>query len=161
MKEQILSIEIEVNGTLQHLKVVPHTTLLEILRGQLGLKGSKEGCGIGQCGACTVLLNGNPVNACLLLAVQADGQKVETIESLANQDQLHPLQAAFVDEHAVQCGFCTPGMLISSKALLDKNPQPEHNEILQAISGNVCRCSGYSKIVKAVKRSAGEVSFDK
>lgn len=155
-----MTVEIKVNGTLQRLKLAPRTTLLEVLREQLGLKGTKEGCGIGQCGACTVLLDGNPVNACLLLAVQADGHRIETIENLATQDQLHPLQSAFVEEHAVQCGFCTPGMLIASKALLEQKPKPEFDEIRQAISGNVCRCSGYSKIIKAVNRAAGDSDTD-
>jgi aerobic carbon-monoxide dehydrogenase small subunit len=154
MEEQTLTINFEVNGKQHVLQVVPKTTLLEVLRGQLGLKGTKQGCGIGQCGTCTVLVDGDPVNACLLLAVQADGKKIETIESLANQDQLHPLQEAFVDEHAVQCGFCTPGMLMSSHALLKKVPKPDPDEVRQAISGNLCRCSGYSKIIKAVIRVA-------
>lgn len=152
MEEQTLTIDLEVNGTKHLLQVVPKTTLLEVLREQLGLKGTKEGCGIGQCGVCTVLLNGDPVNACLLLAVQARGKTVETIENLASQDQLHPLQSAYIEEHAVQCGFCTPGMLLSSKALLEKTSQPDDNEISEAISGNLCRCSGYSKIIKAVKQ---------
>ncbi|MBT4287881.1 MAG: (2Fe-2S)-binding protein [Deltaproteobacteria bacterium] len=151
MEVQEIKVEIEVNGTFQQLTVAPQTTLLELLREQIGLKGTKQGCGVGQCGACTVLLNGNPVNTCSLLAVQAHGHKVETIESVANQDQLHPLQEAFVAEHAVQCGFCTPGMVMSSIALLKKTSQPKRKEILQAISGNTCRCTGYSKIVKAVE----------
>jgi aerobic carbon-monoxide dehydrogenase small subunit len=154
MEVQEIKVEIEVNGVPQQLQVAPRTTLLEVLRGQLGLKGTKQGCGIGQCGTCTVLVDGDPVNACLLLAVQADGKKIETIESLANQGQLHPLQEAFVDEHAVQCGFCTPGMLVSSYALLKKVPKPDPDEVRQAISGNLCRCSGYSKIIKAVIRVA-------
>jgi aerobic carbon-monoxide dehydrogenase small subunit len=161
MEEQILSIEIEINGTSQLLQVAPRTTLLEVLRGQLGLKGTKQGCGIGQCGTCTVLVDGDPVNACLLLAVQANGKKIETIESLVNRDQLHPLQEAFVDEHAVQCGFCTPGMLMSSYALLKKVPKPDPDEVRQAISGNLCRCSGYSKIIKAVIRVADNADSQK
>jgi len=160
MEVQEIKVEIEVNGTLQQLTVTPQITLLELLREQIRLKGTKQGCGVGQCGACTVLLNSNPVNACSLLAVQTHGQKVETIESVADRGQLHPLQEAFVVEHAVQCGFCTPGMVMSSIALLKKKSQPKRKEILQAISGNTCRCTGYSKIVKAVERVVKEALHD-
>jgi carbon-monoxide dehydrogenase small subunit len=125
-----------------------------VLRDRLGLTGTKEGCGTGECGACTVLVDDAPVNGCLYLAVRADGRRVLTIEGLAAGGRLHPLQQAFVDNASVQCGFCGPGMLLSAKALLDRNPSPSEHEIRAGIAGNICRCSGYSKIVKAVQQAA-------
>lgn len=150
-------LKLKVNGKMQALKVEPHLTLLEVLRERLGLTGAKEGCGTGDCGACTVLLNGEPVNSCLKLAVEAEGQEVLTIEGLGSEDELHPLQKAFIELGAAQCGFCTPGMLLSAHALLLKNPQPDEMEIRQALSGNLCRCTGYDKIIRAVQAAAGEV----
>ena len=125
-----------------------------VLREKLGLTGTKEGCGTGECGACTVLVEGEPVNSCLYLAVRADGKSVLTIEGLAEGGQLHPLQQAFIDKAAVQCGFCAPGMLLSAKALLDRNPQPSEREIREGIAGNICRCTGYVKVVKAIQQAA-------
>jgi carbon-monoxide dehydrogenase small subunit len=147
-------IDINVNGAPFRLRVEPSALLLDVLREELGLKGTKRGCGQGQCGACTVLLDGRPVLSCILLAVQAAGKKVMTIEGLAPEGKLHPLQDAFIAEGAAQCGFCTPGMLLSAKALLDQDPDPEDEEIRRALSGNLCRCTGYQKIIRAVKQAA-------
>jgi aerobic-type carbon monoxide dehydrogenase small subunit (CoxS/CutS family) len=155
------SIHIEVNEISHTLDVEPSATLLDVLRDRLGLKGTKRGCDQGQCGTCTVLLDGRPVSSCILLAVQADGKKVTTIEGLAAAGNLHPLQEAFVIEGAVQCGFCTPGMILSAKALLDKNPCPSDDEIRAALSGNLCRCSGYVKIIRAVKKAAAAIGQGK
>ena len=129
----------------------PYWTLLKLLRERLGLTGTKEGCGIGECGACTVLLDGIPVNACLILAPKVKGKEILTIEGLGNRDRLHPLQRSFVDHGAVQCGFCTPGILMSSRALLEKNPSPTREEIKDAISGHLCRCTGYHQIIEAIE----------
>lgn len=139
------------NGKEVEVEVPPHWTLLQVLREKLGLTGTKEGCGIGECGACTVLLDGMPVNSCLILAPKVDGRKVETIEGLGNRESLHPLQESFVEFGAVQCGFCTPGMLMSAKSLLEKNPHPTREEIKEAISGNLCRCTGYQQIIEAIE----------
>lgn len=145
-----------VNGETWEIEVEQNWTLLEVLRNHLGLTGTKEGCGTGDCGDCTVLLQGKPVNSCLVLALDAKDQEVLTIEGLAKDDQLHPIQQAFVDYGAVQCGFCTPGMILAAKALLDSNLHPTEGEIRQAISGNLCRCTGYAKIVEAI-RAASEI----
>ncbi len=139
-----------INGRAHTLKVPTNRTLLDVLRDQLGLAGTKCGCEIGECGACTVLLDGEPVNSCLVLAPQIHGRSVLTVEGLAHNGKLHPLQESFMDQDAVQCGFCTPGMLMSAKALLDWNPRPSNKEIRTAISGNLCRCTGYQQIVKAI-----------
>lgn len=154
METQQVLIELHVNRLPYRLTVRPLATLLDVLRQDLGLKGTKRGCDQGHCGACTVILNGKAVNACTLLAVQADGKSITTIEGLSSGDQLHPLQEAFVDEGAIQCGFCTPGMILSAKALLDEAQEPSEQEIREAISGNLCRCTGYVKIVKAVQKAA-------
>ena len=154
METDMVSIVIEVNGISHGLKVKTSALLLDVLREDLGLKGTKRGCDQGQCGACTVLLAGRPVLSCILLAVQADGKKITTIEGLAPEDKLHPLQEAFVAEGATQCGFCTPGMILSAKALLDQKAHPADDEIRQGISGNLCRCTGYAKIIRAVKKAA-------
>ena len=154
METQQVLIELYVNQHPYRLTVKPSATLLDVLRQDLGLKGTKRGCDQGHCGACTVILNGRAVNACTLLAVQADGKSITTIEGLSSGDQLHPLQEAFVEEGAIQCGFCTPGMILSAKALLDEAPEPSEQEIREAISGNLCRCTGYVKIVKAVQKAA-------
>ncbi len=129
-------------------------TLLDFLRGELSLKGTKKGCDSGQCGACTVLMNGKTIDACLILAIQADGKKILTIEGLSLGGRLHPLQEAFVEEGAVQCGFCVPGMILSAKALLEEKKDPSEEEIREALSGNLCRCTGYVKIIKAVQKAA-------
>lgn len=153
-----LTIELTINGQKKKLPAKPDQTLLSFLR-ELGYTGVKEGCGKGECGACTVLVDGQPVNACLYLAVQAQGKEILTIEGLAQQGRLHPLQEAFISEGALQCGYCTPGMILTAKALLDKNPRASEEEIALAIAGNLCRCTGYSKIIKAIKK-AGEVMVD-
>lgn len=147
-------IRLTVNGRRYDLTVLPGERLLDVLRDGLGLTGTKEGCGTGECGACTVLVDGAPLNSCLYLAVSADGRDVITIEGLADGPRLHPLQQAFVDHGAVQCGFCAPGMLLSAKALLDSNSTPSEHEIREAIAGNLCRCSGYVKIVEAIADAA-------
>ena len=146
-----LQIALRVNGTDHEVLVAPNRTLTEVLRADFDLTGTKQGCGEGECGSCTVLLDGQPVNSCLVLAVQADGHEITTIEGLADGNELHPIQQAFVNHGAVQCGFCTPGMVLSAKALLDRKKQPTEHEIRSAISGNLCRCTGYQKIVDAVQ----------
>jgi len=146
-----MMIHLKINNLAYDLEVPAHKRLVDLLREDLHLMGTKYGCGEGECGACTVLLNGQAVNSCLLLAIEADGCEITTIEGLAQGDQLHPLQQAFVAEGAVQCGFCTPGMILSSKALLDETPHPSDDEIKQALAGNFCRCTGYSAILRAVK----------
>ena len=139
----------------------PHLTLLQVLRDTLGLIGAKEGCGTGDCGACTVLINGVPINSCLMLAVEAEGQEVTTVEGLAANGDLHPVQKAFITHGGVQCGFCTPGMLLSAAALLARTPgtQPTESEIREALSGNLCRCTGYDKIVRSVQAAAKEMEY--
>jgi len=144
-----------VNGELREVEVAPRTMLLDVLRDQLRLTGTKKGCGHNACGTCTVIVDGEAVRSCVYPAVRADGKRVETIEALADGERLHPLQQAFIDRGAVQCGYCTPGMIMSAKALLDANPQPSRQEILDALSGNLCRCTGYAKIVEAVEQAAG------
>ncbi|KKM09822.1 hypothetical protein SY88_16640 [Clostridiales bacterium PH28_bin88] len=152
---QVASITVKVNGVVHTVHDVPvNRTLLKLIREDLGLLGTKEGCSAGDCGACTVLLDGNPVNSCLVLAAEADGKEVVTVEGLAQDGQLHPLQQAFIDEGAVQCGFCTPGMLLSAVALLKENPSPSEAEIRQGIAGNLCRCTGYVRIVNAIKKAS-------
>ncbi len=142
-------IKLRVNGDDYELMIPPQKTLLEVLRGDLSLTGTKEGCEDGTCGACTALLDGTPVRSCLILALEAEGKDIVTIEGLAEGEHLHPVQQAFVDYGAIQCGFCTPGMILTAKALLDKNPNPTEEEVREAISGNLCRCN-YQKIVEAV-----------
>ena len=146
-----LSIEITINGELYREDVEPRTTLLEFLRQTLHLTGTKEGCGLGDCGTCTVLFDDQPVNSCLMLAVDANGHQITTIEGLAVNGKLHPLQQSFIDKGAVQCGFCTPAMILSAKALLDKKQRPDENDIKQAMSGVLCRCGSYQKIIDAVQ----------
>ena len=154
MEADMVSIVIEANGVPFRLRVKTSALLLDVLREGLGMKGTKRGCDQGQCGACTVLLDGRPVLSCILLAVQADGKKITTIEGMAGEGKLHPLQDAFIAEGATQCGFCTPGMILSAKALLDQNSNPADDEIRLAISGNLCRCTGYAKIIRAIKKAA-------
>jgi len=144
-------LHITVNGDEYHLLVDTQRTLLDVIRDEIGLTGTKNGCGQGECGACTVLLDGEPVNSCLVLALEADGHEIVTIEGLADGGVLHPVQQAFVDAGAIQCGFCTPGMVLSAKALLDRNPDPSREEILDGLKGNLCRCTGYVKIIDAVE----------
>ena len=152
-------LQLTVDRQAYAVEVDPHRTLLRLLRDDLGITGPKEGCDDSECGACMVLLDGRPVNSCSYLALQADGREVTTIEGLASADgELHPLQRAFLDQGGVQCGFWTPGMLISAKALLDENPTPSEEEIRLALSGNLCRCTGYSGIVRAVQSAAGELA---
>ncbi len=148
-------IKLNVNGIVYPVQVRVSQTLLDVLRDTLGLTGTKEGCATGDCGACTVLLEGEPVNSCLVLAVEANGKSILTVEGLAHGDQLDPLQEAFVREGAVQCGFCSPGMLMTGKALLAENSHPSEPEVRQAIAGNLCRCTGYVRIVQAILK-AGE-----
>jgi carbon-monoxide dehydrogenase small subunit len=144
-------LHITVNGDAHHLLVETSRTLLDVIRDDIGLTGTKNGCGAGECGACTVLLDNAPVNSCLVLAHEAAGREVMTIEGLATGGVLHPIQEAFVSQGAIQCGFCTPGMVMSTKALLDRNPDPTREEILSGLRGNLCRCTGYVKIVEAVE----------
>ncbi len=143
-----------VNGSSYELELDPRRNLLTVLRNDLGLTGTKEGCDDSECGACMVLLDGQPANSCSVLAVQAGGQRIETVEGLATDGHLNALQAAFIEEGGVQCGFCTPGMLMSAKALLDGNPKPTETEVRHYLSGNLCRCTGYSGIVRAVLKAA-------
>ena len=143
-----------VNGESVEFLCEPRQSLLEVLRDTLRLTGAKEGCNNGNCGACTVLLDGLPVNSCLVLGVEAEGAKIETVESLAKQGHLHPLQQCFLEGAALQCGVCTPGFLVAAKALLDKNPSPTEHEIRFQLANNLCRCTGYDKIVKAVQAAA-------
>ena len=143
-----------VNGRVRTVQAKPNTTLLSVLRDQLDLTGAKCGCGTGDCGACTVLLDGEPVRSCIVPMKKAAGRSVLTIEGLARGTELHPIQRAFVECGAIQCGFCTPGMILTAKALLDRNPNPTEDEIREAISGNLCRCTGYVRIVEAIRYAA-------
>ncbi|MEW6351442.1 MAG: (2Fe-2S)-binding protein [Thermodesulfobacteriota bacterium] len=152
MKKHLLSLT--VNGDQIEVACSPNTTLLELLRDELGLTGVKEGCSEGVCGSCTVLMDGRPIRSCLTLALEADGHDILTIEGVASHGELHPIQQAFVERGAVQCGFCTPGMVLSAKALLDGNPNPSDDEIKTALAGNFCRCTGYAKILDAVRTAA-------
>ena len=144
-------INITINGRGDVIDVPPNLTLLNMLREKLSLTGTKNGCEAGECGACTVLLNGKPVNSCMILAVECDGMVVLTVEGLAANGELSQLQQAFIDQNAIQCGFCTPGMLISAYALLERNPHPSQAEIREALVGNLCRCTGYERIIQAVQ----------
>ena len=153
-------IELKINGETFHVEVEPHETLLDVIRGKVGLTGTKKGCETGQCGACTIIVEGKAVNSCLILAVEAHGREIVTVEGLAKDGQLHPLQQAFVEEGAVQCGYCTPGMLLSAKVLLDENPGPTQRQVKEAIAGNLCRCTGYVKIVKAIMTAAEKISVE-
>lgn len=151
-------VTMTINGEPTELAVEPNRSLLDALRFEAGLTGTKKGCDVGDCGACTVILDGRPVNACLVLAVECDGSAVQTIEGLQpDPDHVHPLQEAFMQCGAAQCGFCTPGILMMAKALLDDNPRPTEAEIRFALAGNICRCTGYTKIVEAVQRCAAQL----
>lgn len=147
-------IGFKVNDVQHVLEVKANQTLLEVLRDQLGLTGTKAGCWTGDCGACTVLLDGKPVNSCFVLAVDADSREVTTVEGLEREWKQHPLQTAFVEEGAVQCGFCTPGMLMAAKGLLDENANPTEGEIRRSLAGNLCRCTGYVRIIRAIQKAA-------
>ena len=147
---QTIKIQLIVNDNEYEISVLPNETLLDVLRERLGLTGTKRGCEIGECGACTVVMNGEAVNSCLILAPQADGSKIVTVEGLMRNGELHPLQQSFLDHDAVHCGFCTPGMLMSAYVLSQQKPNPTETEIKQAIAGNLCRCTGYQQIVEAI-----------
>jgi len=150
-----IKLKMTVNNKNVETEIEPYARLLDVLRDKFGFTGVKEGCGIGECGACTIIMNGKKVNSCLILAAQAQGSEILTIEGIENPDgSMHPVQEAFLEKGAVQCGFCTPGMVISSYQLLNENPDPSDNEIKEAISGNLCRCTGYKQIINAVHMAA-------
>lgn len=148
-------INLQVNGETHQLTVRANTLLVNVLRDQLDLAGTKKGCELGDCGSCTVLMDGNPINSCLVLAVEAEGSEITTIEGVAQNNQLDRLQESFIENNAIQCGYCTPGMILAAKALLTRNPHPSEHEVRVAISGNLCRCTGYVNIVKAILAAAG------
>jgi aerobic-type carbon monoxide dehydrogenase small subunit (CoxS/CutS family) len=152
-----VDLQLSVNGEPARVLFAPYKTLLEVLREDLGLTGTKHGCELGECGACTVLVDGEPVLSCLVLALECGGRKIETIEGVARGAELHPLQAAFTDLGGSQCGYCTPGVIMTAKALLEKNPSPTREQIKEATSGNLCRCTGYLQITEAIQRAAGEL----
>jgi carbon-monoxide dehydrogenase small subunit len=151
------TIEVTVNGQMRSIEIEVHHTLLEVLRDDIDLTGTKECCVVGECGACTVIVNDRPMNSCLMLAVEVDGADVTTVEGLETEDGLSPIQAAFLDEGAAQCGFCIPGQLMSATALLRENPDPTVEEIQEGLAGNLCRCAGYEQITKAVLAAARKV----
>ena len=152
-----IQVATTINGDAVEFVCTPDEPLLDVLRNRLGLTGTKEGCGTGDCGACTITLNGRMVCSCLVLAAEAEGASITTIEGLANGDQLHPLQQAFIDHAALQCGICTPGILVAAKALLDRNPDPTDTELRYWLAGNLCRCTGYDKIITAVQAAAKQM----
>lgn len=154
----MIDIKFTLNKKNVSAKVESNIRLIDLLRDQFNLTGTKEGCGVGECGACTVLMNGRAVNSCLVIAAQADGSDIVTIEGISNGDVLNPLQKNFLSHGAVQCGFCTPGMVLSASALLDQKPNPTDEEIKDAIAGNLCRCTGYKQIIDAVKETAKELN---
>ncbi|MXY34312.1 MAG: (2Fe-2S)-binding protein [Boseongicola sp. SB0676_bin_33] len=153
----MIHVSTTVNGDAQELLCDPRETLLDALRDRLELTGAKEGCGTGDCGACTVVLDGRPVCSCLVLAAEAEGREIGTVEGIADGEVLHPLQRKFIEHAALQCGICTPGILVAAKALLDRNPDPSETEVRYWLAGNLCRCTGYDKIVRAVLDAAGEM----
>jgi len=155
------NIRLTVNGETYTVAVEPRESLLDVLRDKLSLTGTKKGCNRGDCGACTIIMDRKPVNSCLVLAVEADGKELLTIEGLADKGQLHPIQEAFIQYGAIQCGYCTPGMIMSAKVLLDENPSPTEEEIKRAIGGNLCRCTGYVKIIDAIKKAAESIQTGK
>ena len=146
--------KLTVNGQVHELEIEPHETLGEVLRNKLGLQGVRVACNEGECGACTVLLDGEPVTSCLMLAMQAEGKEITTIEGLGTGDKLHPIQKAFIEEQGFQCGFCTPGVILSTKAFLEKNPKPDASEVASALRGHICRCGAYPYIIKSVLNAA-------
>lgn len=143
-------IRLTINDELYEVSVEPYKTLIDIIRDDIGLTGTKKGCGTGDCGSCTIILDGKPVNSCLILGVEVDGSNILTIEGLRKGEELHPIQKAFIEHGAIQCGYCTPGMIISAKALLDNFPNPTEDQVKTALSGNLCRCTGYKKIIEAI-----------
>ncbi len=153
--------QLTVNGETHEVVFAPYKTLLEVLREELGLTGTKHGCELGECGACTVLVDGEPLLSCLVLAIECEGRTVQTIEGLARGPELHPLQAAFADFGGSQCGYCTPGVIMTAKALLDKNPDATKEQIKEATAGNLCRCTGYQQIVEAVEGAAVQLRGEK
>ena len=155
-----MQITIKVNGEKRELEVTPYTRLLDLLREDLGLTGVKEGCGKGECGACTVIMNGELTASCLVPAPQADQAEIITVEGLGTKDDLHPIQESFVEAGAVQCGYCIPGMVLAGKRLLDENPQPTEKEVRYGLSGNICRCTGYAKIIDAVMLAADKLAVE-
>ena len=160
MEKNRYRLRFTLNGEEKSLDIEPGISALELLRGILGLKGTKEGCGIGECGACTVVVDGKAVNACLMFAAQLDGRDVLTVEGLSRDGAMHPIQQSFAEHHAVQCGFCTPGILMSTYALFRENPQPDRKEIVKAVAGNLCRCTGYQSIISAIDDAAGRCMKD-
>jgi carbon-monoxide dehydrogenase small subunit len=156
-KKQKVHLQLVVNGETLEVASSPHKTLLEVLREDLGLTGTKHGCELGECGTCTVLVDGRPILSCLALALDMEGREITTIEGMAEGGQLHPLQETFAELGAAQCGYCTPGFLLTAKALLESNPQPSREEIKEALSGNLCRCTGYLKIYEAVELAAARI----
>ena len=158
---QAVLVSTKVNGDTVEFACPPNEVLLDSLRNRVGLTGAKEGCGTGDCGACSVTLDGELVCSCLVLGVEADGREVGTVEGLAEDGQLHPLQQKFIEHAALQCGICTPGILVAAKALLDRNPKPTETEIRYALAGNLCRCTGYDKIVRAVQAAAKDLRKSK
>ena len=156
-----VQITLKLNGEATEVSFAPYKTLLEVLREDLDLTGTKHGCELGECGACAVLIDGEPQLSCLVLAVECEGRSLQTVEGLAAGTRLHPLQAAFADHGGSQCGYCTPGMLMTAKALLDSEPQPSRERIREAIAGNICRCTGYNQIVEAIEAAADELAGSK
>jgi carbon-monoxide dehydrogenase small subunit len=154
MKKKKYPLRFTLNGEEKSLDIEPGISALELIRNTLDLKGTKEGCGIGECGACTVVVDGKAVNACLMFAAQLDGHDVMTVEGLGKEDGLHPIQQSFIEHHAVQCGYCTPGILMSTHALLGENPQPNREQIVKAVAGNLCRCTGYQSIIAGIEDAA-------
>jgi len=150
-------IRLIVNEEVHELLVEPNELLIDVIRNRLDLTGTKEGCGTGDCGACTVIMDGKPVHSCLTLAIEADGKEILTIEGMTRDGELHPIQQAFIDEGAIQCGFCTPGMVLVAKALLDEIPHPTEEEIKMGIAGNICRCTGYMKIIEAIRVAGSNI----
>ena len=150
----VFPIQFTLNGEKTSLEVGAHETALYVIRERLSLKGAKEGCGMGECGACTIVVDGKSVNACLMAAPQLDGRRVLTVEGLGNEENLHPLQEALLEHHGVQCGFCTPGLLMSAQALIGETPRPTHQQVVESISGNLCRCTGYQQIISAIEDGA-------
>ena len=158
MEEKQYHITIQLNGAAREFTVGEQETLLHVLREKAGLTGAKKGCDLGECGACTVIMDWRALNSCCVFAVSADGKRVETIEGIGTEEHPHPLQQAFIDAGAIQCGFCTPGMIMAAKALLDRNPHPTKEEVRQAMSGNLCRCTGYERIERAIGMAAEVVA---
>jgi carbon-monoxide dehydrogenase small subunit len=161
MKKNKYHLRFTLNGIETSLDIEAGISALQLIRDVLELKGTKEGCGIGECGACTVVVDGKAVNACLMFAAQLDGRDVLTVEGLGEDDALHPIQQSFIEHHAVQCGFCTPGILMSTCALLEENPNPDRAEIVKAVAGNLCRCTGYQSIIGAIDAAANRPSKQK